>query len=153
LRACSGPTATLPARCCEISPWPEFEADPADEVLARLAAQKHRRFIKTHTPLDGIPLVPEAKYVCVARDGRDAFMSMCNHLERFRNDVREGMNVRAMADGVPPIPAWEGDPHAFFPVWLVLLGLLEHVATFWEHRLDANVAARPLQRSQSRPRR
>jgi aryl sulfotransferase len=64
---------------------------------------------------------------------------MCNHLERFKNDVREGMNVRAMRDGVPPIPAWQGDPHAFFPIWLQLLGQIEHVATFWDHRKDANV--------------
>ena len=27
-----------------------------DDVVARLEAQTHRRFIKTHTPLDGIPL-------------------------------------------------------------------------------------------------
>ena len=38
---------------------------PADEVVARLAAQRHRRFIKTHTPLDGIPLDPRATYIVV----------------------------------------------------------------------------------------
>ena len=38
-----------------------------DVLFARLAAQDHRRFIKTHTPLDGVPLDPRATYIVVAR--------------------------------------------------------------------------------------
>jgi aryl sulfotransferase len=133
------PDGDTPGPVLEISPWIEFEADPIDEILARLAAQRHRRFMKTHTPADGIPLFPEARYLFVARDGRDAFMSMCNHLERFRSDVRETLNARAAHDGVMPMPAWDGDVHGFFAVWLPMLGMLEHVATFWEHRRAANV--------------
>ncbi|NQX94559.1 MAG: sulfotransferase domain-containing protein [Erythrobacter sp.] len=34
--------------------------------------------MKTHTPLDGLPYYPEAKYLCVTRDPRDAFMSLPN---------------------------------------------------------------------------
>src|SRR5688572_7651701 len=132
------PAGDAPGPVVEISPWIEFEAFPIDEVLERLEAQRHRRFVKTHTPADGIPFFPEAKYVFVGRDGRDAFMSMCNHLERFRGDVREGLNARA-ADGVPPMPAWDGDVHGFFALWLPLLGLLEHVASFWARRADPNV--------------
>jgi aryl sulfotransferase len=133
------PDDDAPGPVLELSPWLEAEFDPIDEVLARLDAQRHRRFIKTHTPADGIPMFPEAKYVFVARDGRDAFMSMCNHLERFKDDVREGLNARVAHEDVPQMPPWTGDVHAFFPVWLQLLGLLEHVATFWGHRTDANV--------------
>jgi aryl sulfotransferase len=116
-----------------------MKTEPVDELFARLAAQPHRRLIKTHTPADGIPLFADAKYIFVGRDGRDAFMSMCNHLERFRDDVREDLNARAAIDGVMPMPAWDGDVHGFFAVWLPVLGLLEHVATFWQHRHDANV--------------
>jgi aryl sulfotransferase len=133
------PDNDLPAPVLEMAPWIEFEADPIDVILARLEAQRHRRFMKTHTPADGIPVFPDARYVFVARDGRDAFMSMCNHLARFRDDVREGMNLRAAADGVPPMPGWDGDVHAFFDVWLPFLGLLEHVETFWRRRADPNV--------------
>lgn len=133
------PDGNLPGPILEISPWIEFEVFPIDEILARLEAQPHRRFIKTHTALDGIPLRADAKYVCVARDGRDAFMSICNHLERFKDEVREGLNARAAADGIPPLPPWSGDVHGFFPVWLDLLGLLEQVGTFWQHRHDTNV--------------
>ena len=133
------PDGNPPGPLLELSPWLEFEVFPIDEILSRLNAQSHRRFIKTHTPLDGIPLFPEAKYVCVARDGRDAFMSFCNHMEHFKDDVREGLNARAAAEGIPPVPGWNGDVHAFFMIWLHMLGMLEHVATFWEHRNDANV--------------
>ena len=133
------PDGNAPGPVLTISPWLEFQVFPIEEILARLDAQTHRRFIKTHTPLDGIPLDPASKYVCVARDGRDAFMSICNHLERFRGDVRDDLTERAARDGVPPLPAWDGDVHGFFPIWLEMLGMLEHVATFWEHRRDANV--------------
>jgi hypothetical protein len=37
----------------------------------------------------------------VARDGRDAFMSLCNHMERFK--LVGMLNERALADGTPPI--------------------------------------------------
>jgi aryl sulfotransferase len=133
------PDNALPAPVLELSPWLEFEAFPIANVLGRLAAQRHRRFIKTHTPADGVPWLPDAKYVFVARDGRDAFMSMCNHLQRFRDDVREGMNLRAAADGVPPMPGWNGDVHGFFGVWLESAGMLEHLDTFWRRRAQPNV--------------
>ena len=133
------PDGRAPGPVVEISPWIEFEAFPIDEILARLATQPHRRFIKTHTPADGIPLFEDAKYVFVARDGHDAFMSMCNHMERFKDDVREGLNARAARDGVMPMPAWDGDVHGFFAVWLPMMGMLEHVASFWRLRTRPNV--------------
>ncbi len=43
--------------------------------LARLAAQPHRRFIKSHTPLDGIPIDPRATYIVVARHPLDMAVS------------------------------------------------------------------------------
>ena len=49
---------------------------PHDEVLARLDAQRHRRFIKTHTPLDGLPLDRRATFVVVARHPLDTAVSM-----------------------------------------------------------------------------
>ena len=36
---------------------------PRQEVYATLDAESHRRFIKTHTPLDGIPLDPAVTYM------------------------------------------------------------------------------------------
>jgi hypothetical protein len=60
---------------------------PRDEVHARLAAQPHRRFIKTHTPLDGIPIDPRASYLVAARHPLDAAVSLFHqsaNLDRAR---------------------------------------------------------------------
>src|SRR3712207_3557565 len=46
----------LPAPLDQLSPWLDMQVRPIDEVRAELDAQQHRRFIKTHTPLDGLPL-------------------------------------------------------------------------------------------------
>src|SRR6187549_4003380 len=58
-------TPDLPAPLTTLSPWLDWLITPRSEVVARLEAQRHRRFIKTHTPLDGIPIDPRATYVVV----------------------------------------------------------------------------------------
>jgi aryl sulfotransferase len=75
----------------------------------------------------------------VGRDGRDAFMSMCNHVERFRDDVREDLNQRAAADGVPLMPGWNGDVHGFFAVWLAMGMVFDHIGSFWSLRHEPNL--------------
>lgn len=60
-------TTELPERLNALSPWLDFLGTPKDEAYERLAAQDHRRFIKTHTPLDGIPLDDRVAYIVVAR--------------------------------------------------------------------------------------
>ncbi len=133
------PDGKAPAPVQMLSPWIEFELIPAGAVRTTLEAQTHRRFMKTHTPADGIPFFPDAKYLVVGRDGRDAFMSMCNHLERFKEDVRAGLNARAAADGVPLMPGWNGDVHGFFAQWLAEGFHLAHIASFWKLRADPRV--------------
>jgi Sulfotransferase domain len=51
-------TPELPAPLAQLSPWLDHLTASRDDVYAQLAAQKHRRLVKTHTPLDGIPLDP-----------------------------------------------------------------------------------------------
>jgi aryl sulfotransferase len=46
----------LPAPLGRISPWLDMLAAPREEVVGRLQAQQHRRIVKTHTPLDGVPI-------------------------------------------------------------------------------------------------
>jgi aryl sulfotransferase len=132
------PAGDVPGPVMTVSPWIEAEFEPIDEVLARLEAQRHRRFIKSHTPADGIPFFATGRYIFVARDGRDAFMSVCNHSEQFKADERDALNARA-PDGVPPMRAWDGDVHGFFATWLADATLLHHVATFWSRRHEANL--------------
>ena len=57
----------LPAPIAQLSPWLDHLIAPQEQVFAQLAAQQHRRFIKTHTPLDGIPLDPRVTYLVTAR--------------------------------------------------------------------------------------
>ena len=54
---------------------------PPSVQYAELAEQQHRRFIKTHTPLDGIPLDPRVSYIVTARHPLDTFVSLCRHNE------------------------------------------------------------------------
>ena len=54
-----------------ISPWLDMLTRPLDRVVADLDAETHRRFIKTHTPLDGLPFDEHVTYICVGRDPRD----------------------------------------------------------------------------------
>jgi hypothetical protein len=68
-----------------ISPWIDANLAPIDEYLEQVESQSHRRFIKTHTPLDGIPYYPECTYLVVVRDPRDVFISALNHRDNMTN--------------------------------------------------------------------
>lgn len=63
----------------ERSPWLDMRIAANEETLALLEAQTHRRFIKTHAPIDSIVYNPQAKYIFVGRDGRDVMWSMHHH--------------------------------------------------------------------------
>ncbi|MEE8313724.1 MAG: sulfotransferase domain-containing protein, partial [Myxococcota bacterium] len=72
----------------EASPWlDERFVAPREEVGAAIAAQTHRRFLKSHLPLDGLPYYPQVKYVVVARDARDVFMSFWNHYRNYTDEI------------------------------------------------------------------
>jgi aryl sulfotransferase len=72
-----------------ISPWVDANFAPIEEYLGMVEAQTHRRYLKTHTPFDGIPYFPECTYLAVFRDPRDVYFSQSNH--------RDNMNDREMA--------------------------------------------------------
>ncbi len=69
-------TPDLPAPLSELSPWLDWLPLSRDELFAQLRDQRHRRFIKTHTPLDGIPLDPRVTYIVVARHPLDMAVSL-----------------------------------------------------------------------------
>nr|WP_172827297.1 sulfotransferase domain-containing protein [Mycobacterium asiaticum] len=88
----------LPGPLSTVSPWLDQTIRPIDEVVAVLDAQRHRRFIKTHTPLDGLVLDDRVTYICVGRDPRDAAVSMLHQTTNMDND-----RVRALHEAaVPP---------------------------------------------------
>jgi hypothetical protein len=63
----------------QVSPWLDVLLRPLTAVLADLEAQAHRRFIKTHTPLDGLPFDDRVTYLCASRDPRDVAVSLDSH--------------------------------------------------------------------------
>src|SRR6185369_12165293 len=71
----------LPLPLDTLSPWIDMVTRARTEVFADLEAQTHRRFIKTHTPLDGIPNDPAVSYICVGRDPRDVALSIDRHID------------------------------------------------------------------------
>jgi hypothetical protein len=76
-------TPELPDSLWHLSPWLDNLGIPLGFQYDQLAEQQHRRFIKTHTPLDGIPLDPQVTYIVTARHPLDTFVSLCRHNEIF----------------------------------------------------------------------
>lgn len=70
----------------ELSPWIDAKFEPLKEYLEKVEAQSHRRFFKTHTPLDGIPYVDSCTYLVVVRDPRDAYLSGIKHRDNMINE-------------------------------------------------------------------
>lgn len=149
-------TPELPAPLTDISPWLDIQTADLDELLARLDAQTHRRFIKAHVPLDGLPFHPEVTYIGVARDPRDVCLSWDNHLAIM--DANAFIEARQQAVGLDdavdffddmpaPPPA---EPVERFWHWVDadrpveklesnLQSVVHHVDTFWQRRHEPNV--------------
>lgn len=63
----------------EMSPWLDLRVPPKAVKLPEVQAQRHRRFLKTHLPVDALVFSPKAKYIYIGRDGRDVVWSLYNH--------------------------------------------------------------------------
>lgn len=91
-------------------PWVDIRVREVEEVAARLDAMQTRRSMKSHTPLDGLPLHGEAQYLCVFRHPLDVHFSFRQHLKTLpmpffglwypENDP-DGVTFRRFLDGGP----------------------------------------------------
>jgi aryl sulfotransferase len=115
----------------DASPWVDFRPIPLAEVTALVDAQTHRRFLKTHLPIDALVFSPQAKYIYVARDGRDTAWSLYNHHAGFTDEAYAMINNTPGRVG-PPMERPAGDVVEYFRDWLDGRGL-PMGATFWEH--------------------
>lgn len=46
-----------------ISPWVDLRVPPREVIMPMIEGMTHRRFLKTHLPLDGVPFHPQVKYI------------------------------------------------------------------------------------------
>lgn len=149
-------TPAFPQALDLISPWFDMLLRRREDVVADLEAQQHRRFIKSHTPFDGLPDDDRVTYICVARDPRDVALSWDNHF--FNMDIPAMLTLREravglddlaelMPDGIP-VPAsselerfwqWVDDETPVEQTPTGLAATLHHLTTFWHERHRPNV--------------
>ena len=127
----------------EMSPWLDLRVPPAAVKLAALAAQRHRRFIKTHLPVDALVYSPSAKYIYVGRDGRDVVWSFYNHHANANALWYELINDTPGRVG-PPIGKPPADIAVYFRTWLEHDGypiwpFWENVRSWWKIRTLPNL--------------
>lgn len=69
------------------APWIDIATPERDEIIASLNAQTGRRQVKTHTPLDRIPIWPDLRYIAVFRHPIDVHLSFRRHVAHMTQDV------------------------------------------------------------------
>ncbi|MDX2156657.1 MAG: sulfotransferase domain-containing protein [Hyphomicrobiaceae bacterium] len=127
----------------ELSPWLDLRVPPKEVKLPAVEAQTHRRFLKTHLPVDALVFSPKAKYIYIARDGRDVAWSLHNHHAHANDAWYDALNNTPGRIGPPIGPAnpnvreyfleWlERDGHPFWPFW-------ENIRSWWSIRDLENV--------------
>jgi len=127
----------------EMSPWLDLRVPPKHIKLAEIEKQTHRRFLKTHLPVDALVFSPKARYIYIGRDGRDVVWSMYNHHANANRSWYEALNDTPGRIGPPIEPPPDSirqyfndwlarDGHPFWPFW-------ENIRSWWEIRALPNV--------------
>lgn len=127
----------------DISPWLDLRVPPKAVKLPVVEAQTHRRFLKTHLPVDALVFSPKAKYLYIGRDGRDVVWSLYNHRSNANATWYGALNDTPGRVGPPIEPPvadirqywheWmDGDGYPFWPFW-------ENIRSWWAVRELPNV--------------
>lgn len=127
----------------DISPWLDLRVPPKEVKLPMVEAQVHRRFLKTHLPVDALIYSPAAKYIYIGRDGRDVVWSMYNHHVNANALWYEALNDTPGRVGPPIGPPpddiqqywrdWmERDGHPFWSYW-------DNIRSWWVIRELPNI--------------
>jgi len=91
-------------------PWVDIRIREMSEVAERLEGMPHRRSMKSHTPMDGLPVGEHGTYICVFRHPLDAHFSFRNHIRNiplpwfnhwYPEDDPDGVTFRRFLDGGP----------------------------------------------------
>ncbi len=128
----------------ELSPWVDLRVPPKPVKLPMLEAQTHRRFVKTHLPVDALVFSPNAKYIYVARDGRDVAWSLYNHHVKANEGWYDALNNTPGLVGPAMEKPAQDNPADYFRSWLEKDGypfwsMWENVKSWWDVRHLPNV--------------
>jgi aryl sulfotransferase len=130
--------------------WLDFRIAPLDAIIDQYEAQQHRRCIKTHLALGGLPYFPQVKYIMIGRDARDVFMSFWNHYSNLTAETFAALNDTPGRVGDPLLPCphdihelwrewigrgWFGWESEGYPFW----GNLHHAQSWWNYRHLPNI--------------
>jgi aryl sulfotransferase len=127
----------------EMSPWLDLRVPPPAVKLPVVEAQTHRRFLKTHLPVDALVFSPKAKYIYIGRDARDVVWSFYNHHVNANAGWYAALNDTPGRVG-PPIGPPPADIRQYWHDWLERDGFpfwsfWENLRTWWEIRDLPNV--------------
>lgn len=126
-----------------MSPWIDYRLPSWQEKRKLVEAQTHRRFVKTHLPVDALRFSPRARYIYIGRDGRDVALSLYNHYAKGTDEMYWMLNDAPGRVG-PPIPRPPACPREYFRAWLdgdgyPLWSFWENVRSWWDIRDLPNV--------------
>ena len=147
------PSTTFPRPMVELSPWIDQNTHDLEATIADLETRDHRRFLKSHTPLDGLPWHDDVTYVVVGRDPRDVAVSWANHVDN--TDIAQMIELRADKvglddlDEMPPYVPPPEDPVERWWSFMTqraepefaggLQELVAHLTSYWERRDEPNI--------------
>jgi hypothetical protein len=139
-------TPDLPRPLAELSPWLDWLVLSKTDLFEDLRAQSHRRFIKTHTPLDGLPNDDRVTYIVVARHPLDAAVSLyhqSHNIDRQRIAELTGNPDLAKPKQLPPLDEWlldwiESDATAHDDLES-FNGVFHHLNDAWSRRDQSNI--------------
>ena len=124
-----------------------------EDLNKLLAGIKGRRLLFSHLPLNSLTYFKEAKYIVVARDPRDVFMSLFNHYSNYSEMMLSLLNSdvhgqKLIGGPIPKCPddihefwknwiskGWDEDEEEGYPFWTNM----GHTKSFWEFRHLPNI--------------
>ena len=135
----------LPLPLAQLSPWMDWVISPREAVHSLLDDQQHRRIIKTHTPLDGIPIETGVTYIVVARHPLDMAVSLYH-----QGDNLDRARLRQLSGEAPASQASRPELREWLLAWIdrdvnprdeldSLPGVMWHLDDAWRRRHKSGI--------------
>lgn len=137
-----------------VSPWLDMLIYTQEHVFRMLEEQRHRRFIKTHTPLDGVPRLASVTYITMIRHPLDVALSYRDHYLNMDWERFQSLRTAASGPGESEESLFEDEPEApdAYLRWFIdndieprgsgpygLADYCNQIRTYWDARGEPNV--------------